>query len=137
MSPPKSRHSEPRKTHIPSFSLLTPVWVQPCSPGAGVWTGVTSCAPTVVVASANGGLLGLDRRHGLRGGLGGGIAGGQLGCLGRVTVARGRVVLAVVVSVAARLEAGLEAPAVDGDDHHDRTDGCKAEVEDDPVADER
>src|SRR4051794_16093356 len=119
MSPPKSRHSDPRNTHIPSFSLLTPVWVQPCSPGLGacVAAGAGSCGATVVVASANGGLLGLDCRHRLRGGLGG-LAGGQLGCLGRVTVARGRVVLAVVVTVAAGLEAGLEAPAVDGDDHH-------------------
>src|SRR6478672_1831688 len=42
MSPPKSRHSEPRNTHMPSFSLETPVWVQPCSPGWGSWWMATS-----------------------------------------------------------------------------------------------
>src|SRR3954452_21976943 len=123
MSPPKSRHSEPRKTHIPSFSLLIPVWVQPCSPGLGACASVTctgSCptgeAVTAVVASANGGLLGLGRCRRLTG-----IRRlGRLGELGRrcsIVVTGRRVVVAVVVTVAAGFEAGLEAPAVDGDEH--------------------
>src|SRR4051812_28893004 len=111
MSPPNSRHSEPRNTHIPSFSLLIPVWVQPCSPGAGV-CGLSFVA-TAVVASANGGLLGLGGHRGLV---------GDLGDCRRVVV-RGSVVVAVAVIVASWLVARLESPAVHGDDHDHATEG--------------
>src|SRR4051812_2583357 len=107
MSPPNSRHSEPRNTHIPSFSLLIPVWVQPCSPGAGVCA--LSFVATAVVASANGGLLGLGGHRGL-------------------VVVRGSVVVAVAVIVASWLVARLESPAVHGDDHDHATEGSEAEV---------
>src|SRR4051794_21526027 len=117
MSPPKSRHSEPRNTHMPSFSLLIPVWVQPCSPGFGA---CVSWVATAVVASANGGPLGLGRRLVRRCRLGGVCPldrfGGELGCSGRVVVTRRPVVLVVVVTVTAGLEAGLEAPPVHGDE---------------------
>src|SRR3954452_835039 len=137
MSPPKSRHSEPRKTHIPSFSLLIPVWVQPCSPGLGAcasvtWTGScpTGEAVTAVVASANGGLLGLGRCRRLTGVRRLGRLGrlGELDRRSSIVVTGRRVVVAVVVTVDAGFEAGLEAPAVDGDEHDHATEGREAEV---------
>src|SRR5947209_551099 len=108
MRPPKRRHSEPRNTHMPSFSLETPVWVQPCSPGLGSWTETA---------------MSLTGDHLLRG----------CGFVFVVLV----VIVMILVAAGIRIDRGLEAQAVDPDEQHERADGREAEVEDDAVADER
>src|SRR5207248_1077353 len=102
------RHSEPRNTHMPSFSLETPVWVQPCSPGLGSWTGTA---------------MSLTGGHLLR-------------CGGLVFVFVVMIVVMIVVAASIWIDRRLESHAVDPDEQHERADGGKAEVEDDSVADE-
>src|SRR5437870_4858801 len=61
MSAPNRRHSEPRKIHMPSFELETPVLVWVDSPGNGSWwSSSTNSSSGASVVSDNGSLQRFD-----------------------------------------------------------------------------
>src|SRR6478735_7866877 len=99
MRPPKRRHSDPRNTHIASFSLEMPVVVT-CS-----WSGPTSSSLRAAARSVNErGLLG-------RGGVAARFIGGLI-VVGRDLVAARVVIGVVVVGVAGvGIGGGLHHPA--------------------------
>src|SRR5690349_21349455 len=112
MSPPKSRQSDPRNTHMPSFSLVTPVAVQPCSPGWGSWLSAWPPVGAVVVAVSAAGALLFARRGCGVGGVG--FAARQLRSRAvAVVVPTGVVAVVVVVTGRFGVVGRLEAPAVD------------------------
>src|SRR4051812_40915629 len=115
MRPPNKRHSDPRNTHIPSFSLDTPVWVQPCSPGCGLWGTATSL---ILGHLFVGSFVGWD-----------GVVAGVVMAVMVV------MVVVVVVVVVGMGDVGIgrrfQAEPVDPEEQDERADGGEAEVEDD------
>src|SRR3954453_23269174 len=106
MRPPNNRHSDPRKTHIQSFSLGTPVWVQPWSPGCGL------CGTATSVIGCSHLLGGLGRRLARTGGAHDLDGFDRLGVVRTVTVA---VVVVTTVIVVRGVGVGrrFESKAVD------------------------
>src|SRR5882672_10907834 len=106
---------------MPSFSLETPVWVQPCSPGWGSWWMATS------VTGSH--LLRLVRL----------VARLIRGFVHRLIVGVVGVVVVRVVGTMARvgISRRLQPEPVDPEEEHERADRGEPQVEDDAVADER
>src|SRR3954452_23158341 len=114
MSPPKSRHSEPRNTHIPSFSLVSPVLVMWPSASVAAMRAPDACSRAAASASAavspvsvNEGLLCLTARF------------ASVVDLGRGLVVAVVAIVVVVTVVVRRLvvHGGLHHPAVERGDH--------------------
>src|SRR3954452_23103132 len=124
MRPPKRRHSDPRNTHMASFSLEMPVVV------TWSWSDPTSSSLRAAARSVNErGLLG-------RGGIAARVIG--LTAVG-IGFAAARVVVGVVVVgvPGVGIGGGLHHPAVDPGDDEDRTEGAEPEVVDEAPGDPR
>src|SRR5882672_5933592 len=95
---------------MPSFSLDTPVCVQPCSPGFGSWCTATSDMSVLLLM--------------------------VLVVITGIVVTTGIVVIVVIVR-RIRIGRRLESESVDPEEQQEHADDREPEVEDDAVADQR
>src|SRR4051794_13654011 len=129
MSPPNSRHSEPRNVHMASFSFEMPVlvtWLKPwLSPASGSWMSATSGVGAAMSVNERSLLVGSGGTAGF------GFGGGFLAVSGVIAVTR--IVVAMVPGV--RIDRRLHDPAVDATHHADAAEDGEPQRVDQAVGD--